>query len=582
MKKRKLFLTFIFVFFCLTFNAFAESKYVVLMDAVNIRKGPSTSYGTYTTSNIGSSYYLKSETLVADEGTGCSGGWYMIDYNGSTAYVCSEYVKVYDDTIITDDIAPTTACEVDLASKGFPSSYFIPLCKLKDTYPNWDFEPIITGLDFNVVIDQESKCGKSYISTSNTYYIDSTCTSQYPATSSWKPASSGVVTYYLDPRNFFTERYIFMFETLSYSNALTSIYPTAVTSVIKNASFYSYHASLNNDLSSIIDKVGNGLNVSPTFIASRILQEIGSSTSLYNLYSGVYPGYEGYYNFYNYGVTDACANTYGTSYCGLNYAKEQGWYGLEAAIKGGVSSISSSYINVGQNTRYLQKFNVHPTDTSKLYTHQYMTNVQAPYSEASTAYSSYKNASALSTNFTFSIPVYTNMPSSTSLPTSASDNTTNGADSGSSSSSSSTTLSAKSIITSAGYKYTDNYLTGINVGETVASLKSALESIGGNGSVTIKNASGSTITSGTISSGYQVTIAGATTSTFTVLIYGDASGDGNINAYDLLLVKRHILKAETLKDTYLKSSDIDHDGNVNAYDLLLIQRHILKTEAITQ
>lgn len=68
--------------------------------------------------------------------------------------------------------------------------------------------------------------------------------------------------------------------------------------------------------------------------------------------------------------------------------------------------IGTSYIAKGQNTGYLQKFNVTPYQQ---FQHQYMTNVEAAYSEAiktKTAYAETMNA----TPIIFSIPVYNNMP----------------------------------------------------------------------------------------------------------------------------------------------------------------------------
>lgn len=579
-----LFCFFIFVFFCLIMNTYAASKYVVLMDAVNIRKGAGTSYGVYVTASVGSKYYLNNDNLIADTSGGCSGGWYEINYNGSSGYVCSEYVKVYDEENMANDKEPTTACELALSAKGFPSSYFVPLCELQEKYPNWNFEPIMTGLDFNVVVTQESKCGKSYIETNDPNYMDTTCKSSYPSTSIWKPASYGAVRYYIDPRNFFTERYIFMFETLSYVNSLDSVYASAVTSVIKGASFYTYHLGIGNDLGEVIKTAGKNINVSPTFIASRILQEIGGSSSLYNLYSGVYPGYEGYYNFYNYGVSDSCANTSGTTICGLNYAKNQGWYGLEAAIQGGVESINNNYIQLGQYTRYLQKFNVTPVNSNNLYSHQYMTNIRAPYGEASTAYNSYRNAGALNSNFTFSIPVYENMPAYTTLPTSADDNIDNGASGGNNGSSSApSNLAPTSIITSAGYRYSGNYIMGISPETTVSALKGALESIGGSGVVTITNSGGGSVSSNSaVGTGYQVTINGTTKSTYRVVIYGDVSGDGKVGSLDLLKLQKHLLNAEKLSGAYLESADANKDGKLLSLDLLVIQKHVLKAESIKQ
>ena len=579
-----LFFSFVFVFFCLTLDVYAASKYIIMMDAVNIRKGAGTGYGVYTTASVGSKYYLNSDTLIADTSGGCSGGWYEINYNGSSGYVCSEYVNVYDEENLANDKEPTTACEIALSAKGFPSTYFVPLCELQAKYPNWNFEPIMTGLDFNVVVTQESKCGKSYIETNDPNYMDTTCKSSYSSTSIWKPASYGAVKYYIDPRNFFTERYIFMFETLSYVNSLDSVYASAVTSVIKSASFYTYHLGIGNDLGEVIKTAGKNINVSPTFIASRILQEIGTSSSLYNLYSGVYPGYVGYYNFYNYGVSDSCATSSGTTECGLSYAKSKGWYGLEAAIQGGVESINNNYIQVGQNTRYLQKFNVAPTNSNSLYSHQYMTNIRAPYAEASTAYNSYKNANALDSNFTFSIPVYENMPAYTTLPTSADDNINNGATGGGNSNSSTPSdLAPTSIITTAGYKYSGSYILGIDPETTVSDLKADLESIGGSGVVTITNSSGASASSTAfVGTGFKVTINGTTKSTYTVVIYGDVSGDGKIGSLDLLKLQKHILNAEKLSGVYLESADANKDGKILSLDLLVIQKHVLRVESISQ
>ena len=571
------------VLFSLILNVYAASKYVILMDAVNIRKGAGTNYGVYTTAKLGSKYYLNSEEVIEDTSGGCSSGWYEINYNGSSGYVCSDYVKVYDEENLANDREPTTACEILLAQKGFPSSYFVPLCVLQEKYPNWNFEPIKTGLDFNVVVTQESKCGKSYIETNDPNYMDTTCKSAYSSTSIWKPASYGAVKYYIDPRNFLTERYIFMFETLSYVDSLSNVYSSAVSSVIKNTSFYKYHLGIGNNLGDVINTAGKNISVSPTFIGSRILQEIGASDSLYNLYSGVYPGYEGYYNFYNYGVSDSCATTKGTTKCGLDYAKSKGWYGLEAAIQGGVESINKNYIQVGQNTRYLQKFNVSPSNPNSLYTHQYMTNIRAPYGEASTAYNSYSNAGALDSSFTFSIPVYENMPAYTMLPTSPDDNIDNGATGGGSSSSTPSDLAPTSIITSAGYQYSGSYLTKVSPGTTVSALKGALEGIAGNGTVSITDESGSAIsTDSLVGTGYKVVISGSTKESYTVLIYGDISGDGKINSLDLLKLQRHILKASTLSDVYLSSSDANKDGKINSLDLLVIQKDVLSVEKISQ
>ena len=89
-----LFSFFGFVFFCLTMDVYASSDYVIFMDTNFIRTGPGTNYDRLGLENVGSVYNLLSTNIVEDEGGNgsCDAGWYQIDYDGETGYVCSEYV----------------------------------------------------------------------------------------------------------------------------------------------------------------------------------------------------------------------------------------------------------------------------------------------------------------------------------------------------------------------------------------------------------------------------------------------------------------------------------------------------------
>ena len=66
---------------------------------------------------------------------------------------------------------------------------------------------------------------------------------------------------------------------------------------------------------------------------------------------------------------------------GLKYAKSKEWNTHYKSIAGGADTIGNGYILKGQDTLYLQKFNVDGS-FNKLYTHQYMTHILAPSSEA--------------------------------------------------------------------------------------------------------------------------------------------------------------------------------------------------------
>ena len=156
-------------------------------------------------------------------------------------------------------------------------------------------------------------------------------------------------------------------------------------------------------------------------MASRIKQEVGPFLS-HSSISGTVSGYEGLYNFYNIGATSS-SEPMGAIINGLKYAKDgKGassstktkylipWNTKERAITGGAKFIGSSYINLGQNTIYLQKFHVYDTTDDELFWHQYMTNVLAPYSESKLIYTGYANSNLLNSSMSFVIPVYNNMP----------------------------------------------------------------------------------------------------------------------------------------------------------------------------
>lgn len=90
----------------------------------------------------------------------------------------------------------------------------------------------------------------------------------------------------------------------------------------------------------------------------------------------------------------------------MKFAQSQGWDTPEKAIKGSSQFLKNQYINRGQSTLYLQKFDVDSSDGS-LYYHQYMQNLLASKNEATSMSKGHTN---INTNMHFIIPVYKNMP----------------------------------------------------------------------------------------------------------------------------------------------------------------------------
>lgn len=566
MKKKFLLITINLLFlFILNVDASSYQGTITGTD-VSLRTGPGTNYSKISYTLYKNQTYNMPDNQLYKTESGCNSGyWYRINYDGTKmGYVCSSYVSV-SQIVINEN--PTSECEQDLKSKGFPATYWAGLCSLKSAHSNWNFNALITNVDWSEAVNKESVCGKSYIASTDPNNINYSCKNKY--TDTWYPASTKAVSYYMDPRNFFSEKYIFQFEYLKYDPSIS--YVNAVDSLLKNAAFYQYHGAV---LNSTIDNVGKNNDLSPIFMASRMLQELGSSTKLYNLYSGVYPGYEGYYNFYNIGVSDSCATTSGTTVCGLTYAKNNGWYGLDAAINGGASFIANRYVAKGQFTTYLQKYNVKPTNQSNLYLNQYMTNIAAPSSESSSTYSTYSKLGLLNNAFTFYIPVYDNMDDSNYKEDGP--NPDNGE-------SNLSTADIDTMITSSGYRSNGSNLEGIYPLTEVSYLKSKIEAISGSNSVLISNASGNSVTTGYIGTGYKVTIKNNQTSkTYVAIVNGDTSGDGQITALDLLQVQKHILKSYSLQNIYFNAGDTNNDGQINALDLLQVQKHILGSYVIGQ
>ena len=97
--------------------------------------------------------------------------------------------------------------------------------------------------------------------------------------------------------------------------------------------------------------------------------------------------------------------------------------------------------------------------------------------------------------------------------------------------------------------------------------------------MTVLDASGKAVTSGNVGTGFSVKTP---QQQFTVLINGDVNKDGLISIYDLVYVKRHILKVATLDATAMKAADVKEDGAADVYDFLYLKRHILGVALISQ
>ena len=316
---------------------------------------------------------------------------------------------------------------ISYINEEFPESYRPYIDELKKIYPNARFKAVHTNVDWNLAITHETYDTNLNISTiyrtngdewkHRPNGVDINIDNGYVA------ASKEAVKYVLDPRNSLTKEYIFQFESLNYSEGLSSI--NAVDKILKNTPMSSngqyakkYKNSSNwvnmdKTYSEYIFEAGRKNNVSPTHIASRIIQETRGDIVNSRSINGSVNGYLGVYNFFNIGATsggDAIAK-------GLAYAKRRGWTTPEKSILEGSYILLDDYIKWGQNTIYFQKFDVNnPGQAKHLFGSQYMTHILAPRSESLITYKAYNEAGMLDSSFEFHIPVYSNMPSKVDYP----------------------------------------------------------------------------------------------------------------------------------------------------------------------
>ena len=291
---------------------------------------------------------------------------------------------------------------IDIDTSKYPG-YKEKIEKLKKDHPNWNFELLYTGLRFEDVTSGECQVhSRNLVPTSYSgEWVCPVCgTTLYD--SGWYCASEKAVAYYMDPRNFLDDNNIFQFEKLN-------IYESSTNTIqgIKNKVADTFL----NDYAEDIDTACRNKNVNSYYIVARLLQEQGKKGT--TIGKGM-DGGDGkiYYDPFNIG---ASGNGYNEIYNNaLKTAKAYGWDTMEKALEGGIDFCKKNWLENYQNTLYQNKFDIDTRNGTSLYTHQYMQNLMAAYSEAKTLRSMYSQTDCLEGNFIFIIPIYEGMDSTLS------------------------------------------------------------------------------------------------------------------------------------------------------------------------
>ncbi len=203
-------------------SAYAAQAAVIRGTNVNVRASASTSSQLLTSLGNNTAVSILNQTTGSDGKV-----WYQISAGGVTGYVRSDLVS-------TQSVAYTTDAnfEAYLAQQGFPESYKAGLRTLHAQHPTWIFNAVQTGLDWNTAVASELQGTSSLVETGSKSSWKSTDAGKFDWTSStwpgfdgatWVGASREIVAYFMDPRNFLDDSYVFQFAVHDYNAELQTI-----------------------------------------------------------------------------------------------------------------------------------------------------------------------------------------------------------------------------------------------------------------------------------------------------------------------------------------------------------------------
>ncbi len=557
---------------CLTASA-ANMTGSCTADVLNVRSGAGTGYSKTGTVSYGDSLTILSET------TDSSGAkWYKISCGNVTGYVSAAYVQL---TSSGSQGSSDADFESYMTKQGFPESYKPYLRKLHEQHPKWVFTAQKLGVDWNTALKEECVVGRNLVHSSalaswksmEKGAYDFNGGYWYGLDGSWVAASKEIIMYYMDPRNFLNDTYIFMFENQSYdpSYQTESGVKTILADTFMSGSYTCPDTKKKYTYSQTFMDAAKKSGVSPYHLASRCRNEQGVNGAPQSL--GTVKGYENYFNFFD--IQAYATSTMTAAEMGCKYAKTTNptyllpWTNQYKSIVGGSIFLGTGYITKGQDTLYLQKFDM-VDGGNGLYYHQYMTCVFGQANEAISLKNAYSQ-DILNSAMEFKIPVYNNMPDKLCpKPTSSGDNNNYLK----SLSVSGTSISPKFD------KFTASYTAKVNAEVSSVTVnanplgKSA--KVSGKGKVSLKTGENTVKVTCTAASGVKrtYTIKITRKAASQTLQQGDVNGDKYLTVVDALLMLRYNAGKTQLDPAQLKRADMNGDGKVDVIDALTLLKKI--------
>lgn len=557
---------------CLTASA-ANMTGSCTADVLNVRRGAGTGYSKTGTVSYGDSLAILSET------TDSSGAkWYKISCGSVTGYVSAAYVQL---TSSGSQGSSDADFESYMTKQGFPESYKPYLRTLHEQHPKWIFTAQKLGVDWNTALKEECVVGRNLVHSSalaswksmEKGAYDFNGGYWYGLDGSWVAASKEIIMYYMDPRNFLNDTYIFMFENQSYdpSYQTESGVKTILADTFMSGSYTCPDTKKKYTYSQTFMDAAKKSGVSPYHLASRCRNEQGVNGAPQSL--GTVKGYENYFNFFD--IQAYATSTMTAAEMGCKYAKTTNptyllpWTNQYKSIVGGSIFLGTGYITKGQDTLYLQKFDM-VDGGNGLYYHQYMTCVFGQANEAISLKNAYSQ-DILNSAMEFKIPVYNNMPDKLCpKPTSSGDNNNYLK----SLSVSGTSISPKFD------KFTASYTAKVNAEVSSVTVnanplgKSA--KVSGKGKVSLKTGENTVKVTCTAASGVKrtYTIKITRKAASQTLQQGDVNGDKYLTVVDALLMLRYNAGKTKLDSAQLKRADMNGDGKVDVIDALTLLKKI--------
>lgn len=355
-----------------------------------------------------------------------------------------------------------------LDKEDFPETYKRALRYLHTKHPNWTFKGMYTDIRFSTAVANFQNV--SAIKGNEKYYlIENGKKVQAGNDKGWYLPNKETLEYYLDPRNFLTEKYILQFENLGYSENYTE---SVVKSILKGTFMDGISLLDNQAYSAIFVEAGKISEVSSVYLASLAIQEVGVNGSM--SVSGKefeYEGktYSGLYNFYNIGAASSASSPVKA--------------GLVYASGGACTKCNSNEI----------------------------------YDEV--------------------------------------DNDKIG-------------ISLKDLLEDASYKVSGDFVYDFSVGEKIDRIEEKID----NDDVEIKGKK-------VIGTGDKIKFNGES---YTVVIYGDVTGDGEITSADLLKIRQYLLGMTSLSGAYKEAAKTTGGKSVTSADLLKVRQYLLGMTKISQ